>query len=332
VLFVCCERLPVNNNQDLNRGYHMNIKITTRCFICLHLLFPVLGFSQNLVWPLSGTTEPDLPMSSSFGPRLLASEDFRYDFHRGLDIPASIGTPIYAVEAGTVRLAGNYSFYPNGSPLVQIRHTKEDGSFYYTNYLHLNSWEVEENQEVLQGDFIGTVGASKSGFKHLHFEIRDGGLNQYHCVHPFGWLPYTDTIAHSVTIDDVNVLDPQHPVVSLTVTLPPHELDLNRVEVKVYEIVKRRRTLVDTQSFDMNEWNSQYTDASILDNPDMNGILVSPTHFNASKSEYSVSFQFHNLSGGKKIEVEASATDVHGNSVTEKWRSSSDSGTKPPRK
>jgi len=34
---------------------------------------------------------PDAPIRSAFGPRPLASEDERYDFHRGIDLAAPVG-------------------------------------------------------------------------------------------------------------------------------------------------------------------------------------------------------------------------------------------------
>ena len=41
----------------------------------------------------------DFPLHSTYGPRLLNG---KYDFHRGLDIATPIGTPVFAVVAGTV--------------------------------------------------------------------------------------------------------------------------------------------------------------------------------------------------------------------------------------
>lgn len=55
--------------------------------LLLFLLFLQFALCFNAIWPLSGNSTPDLPQSSPFGPRLKASEAFRYDFHRGLDLP-----------------------------------------------------------------------------------------------------------------------------------------------------------------------------------------------------------------------------------------------------
>ena len=42
----------------------------------------------------------------------------RYDFHRGVDIPIPIGTPLVAIDDGTVRIAGSHSAYGDG--VVQV--------------------------------------------------------------------------------------------------------------------------------------------------------------------------------------------------------------------
>lgn len=84
-------------------------------------LFAHISFTYNVLWPVSGSfSQPDLPQSSPFGPRLKASESFRYDWHRGVDIPTPIGTPLLcAMENCSVRISGVNENYED--PLVQLK-------------------------------------------------------------------------------------------------------------------------------------------------------------------------------------------------------------------
>ena len=43
---------------------------------------------------------------------------YRYDFHRGVDIPIPIGTPLVAIDDGIVRIAGSHETYSDG--VVQV--------------------------------------------------------------------------------------------------------------------------------------------------------------------------------------------------------------------
>jgi murein DD-endopeptidase MepM/ murein hydrolase activator NlpD len=45
------------------------------------------------IWPLSRSAMPD-EMNTSFAPRV---DSDRWDFHDGIDLPAAIGTPEYAM-------------------------------------------------------------------------------------------------------------------------------------------------------------------------------------------------------------------------------------------
>ena len=42
----------------------------------------------------------------------------RYDFHRGIDIPTALESPIYAIDDGKVLVAGRHRSYSD--PLVQV--------------------------------------------------------------------------------------------------------------------------------------------------------------------------------------------------------------------
>ena len=97
----------------------------------------------------------------------------------GIGIAADPGTGIKAVEAGKVRLVGQFGTY--GLTVVL-----EHGNGYYSVYSHLQSAAVKLGASVARGGPIGTVGGQNSDYgPHLHFEIR--GENQV-ALDPAEWL------------------------------------------------------------------------------------------------------------------------------------------------
>ncbi|MBD2060739.1 M23 family metallopeptidase [Funiculus sociatus GB2-A5] len=90
--------------------------------------------------------------------------------HKGIDIAAPIGTPIFAAASGVVVYAGwNSGGYGN---LIDIQHA--DGSV--TRYAHNNRLLVREGETVEQGQLISEMGSTgRSTGPHLHFEIRPQG-------------------------------------------------------------------------------------------------------------------------------------------------------------
>ena len=166
---------------------------------------PPSGWSEQLGCPAArwgSRSYSDYPLSSSFGPRRKASESYRYDFHRGVDIPTATGTPVFAITDGVVRIAGANASYTD--PLVQLRHYPPGTSSclpdgcYVSNYMHLSSWLVGVGQNVIKGQLIGYSGVGESGFAHLHFEVRNARAAdpysswQRDAVHPLRVLPYAD--------------------------------------------------------------------------------------------------------------------------------------------
>ncbi len=87
--------------------------------------------------------------------------------HEGVDMMSPGGTPLVAVESGSVqfkttRLGGN-SVWLNG----------DSGTRYF--YAHLSAWEGS-SRSVSQGEVIGYVGATgNTTANHLHFEVHPGG-------------------------------------------------------------------------------------------------------------------------------------------------------------
>lgn len=89
--------------------------------------------------------------------------------HRGVDITAPYGTPIYAADAGTV-IAAQWHNHPTMSwgYYVEIDH----GNGYKTLYAYMSSFVVQAGQTVEKGQLIGYVGATGAATgPHCHFEM-----------------------------------------------------------------------------------------------------------------------------------------------------------------
>ncbi len=113
--------------------------------------------AAGFIWPVNGT------VVSGFGIRWGR-------MHEGIDITASIGTPIWAAAAGTVIHAGWLGGYGN---LVVVDH----GDGLATAYAHASSILVSVGQSVAQGETIALVGSTgNSSGPHLHFEVRVNGV------------------------------------------------------------------------------------------------------------------------------------------------------------
>ncbi|KAB1443658.1 M23 family metallopeptidase [Pseudodesulfovibrio senegalensis] len=115
------------------------------------------------IWPTSGwVTSPFAWRTSPFtGKR---------EFHKGIDISAPRGTPIYAPARGMVQFAGH-----DGSYGLHIR-LKHNSSL-TTRYGHMNRLAVKVGQTVTRGELIGYVGnTGRSTGPHLHYEVRLNGV------------------------------------------------------------------------------------------------------------------------------------------------------------
>ena len=89
--------------------------------------------------------------------------------HKGIDLAAPTGTPIYATADGTISRAGPFSSYGN---YVSIEH----GGKIQTRYAHMSRVAVATGEKVKKGDIIGYVGSTgRSTGPHLHYEVRIDG-------------------------------------------------------------------------------------------------------------------------------------------------------------
>lgn len=96
----------------------------------------------------------------------------REDLHTGADLLAPIGTPIYAVAPGVVRVVAQPGELRGYGRVVVLDHGQGRG---FTLYAHLSAAHVTKGQPVAEGQQIALSGASgdRSEFEfapHLHFE------------------------------------------------------------------------------------------------------------------------------------------------------------------
>ena len=131
----------------------------------------VLEEYQKFIVPISG----EYTVTSSYGTRIdpITGEEKK---HTGIDISDGIHSEILAVadgevvETGTTNAWGNY---------VEIKH-EINGEILYSFYAHLSQVNVENGQQISQGNVIGLEGGNpaedpnsgNSTGRHLHFEIR----------------------------------------------------------------------------------------------------------------------------------------------------------------
>lgn len=106
--------------------------------------------------------------------------------HKGVDLAAPQGTPIYAAADGVVTIAAFHYSYGN---YVSIYHgSADDGSTYATLYAHMmQAPSVSSGQQVKKGDLIGYVGNTGYSFgNHLHLELRVNGGR----TNPLSYIPH----------------------------------------------------------------------------------------------------------------------------------------------
>lgn len=91
------------------------------------------------------------------------------EFHKGIDIVASPGTPVLAAADGLVTTAARMAGY---GKLVHLNH----GYGLATRYGHLSEIRVRPGQRVKKGDVVGFVGSTgRSSGPHLHYEVLRAG-------------------------------------------------------------------------------------------------------------------------------------------------------------
>jgi murein DD-endopeptidase MepM/ murein hydrolase activator NlpD len=274
----------------------------------------------DAAWPVSN---PDF--SSPFGSRLKASEDDRYDFHRGIDIPGTRGQAVTAIADGEVYRTyaedDPNSAYPGLGNAIVIRHEADatidfHGSHteYYSIYGHLETSafaygiSASPYPSVSKGALIGTIGDSGDADSvHVHYEIRVettcsretqiadptsscatafGSEPEDPHVNPFWFHDYHD--AGSMTVETATSGDD----LVVTVSSNPDELDFNSVRVEA----DGASALVD---FNLREG----IDPDNIDNATYQGVTIAPSAFSSSSLNYAIQFTFDGFADFDELEV-----------------------------
>ncbi|WP_230279854.1 M23 family metallopeptidase [Croceicoccus sp. Ery15] len=133
--------------------------------------------AQQVPEPVAGRQAVNIPsrmpladarLSSNFGMRTHPVTGRRAG-HKGIDLAAPSGTPIYATADGTIDMAQWFGGYGN---FIKIEH----GGDMETRYGHMSKLNVRAGQDVKKGDLIGFVGSTgRSTGPHLHYEVRIAG-------------------------------------------------------------------------------------------------------------------------------------------------------------
>lgn len=134
-------------------------------------------FSANT----AGLPKLDDPENS---PRFLCPVDYTYisrymdNSHRGDDLAADKGAPVYAVQDGVVTYADFH--YSYGYCVILDHGTGPDGNQWSTLYAHMDDYTVANGQVVKAGELIGHAGSTGNATgNHLHFEVfLNGGVTQ----------------------------------------------------------------------------------------------------------------------------------------------------------
>src|SRR3989338_5985180 len=140
-----------------------------------------------LAWPLAA---PKITQGFGRTDFALNTDVYGEKNHNGIDLKASIGTPILSAEDGVVKAAGNSDLIcPGGSygKWILIEHPNRLA----TLYAHLSHIRILTDSNVARGDIIGYSGdPGYTTGPHLHFTVYDARTVQIKPSRVCGLLPY----------------------------------------------------------------------------------------------------------------------------------------------
>jgi murein DD-endopeptidase MepM/ murein hydrolase activator NlpD len=116
-------------------------------------------------WDGNFAAPADAPTSDVYGSQRIFNGKAQRE-HQGLDFRVPTGTPVAAMNSGTVLLARFLYFEGN---CVVIDH----GQGLLTLYFHLSEFKVKEGEQVKRGQIVGLSGGTgRATGPHLHVAVR----------------------------------------------------------------------------------------------------------------------------------------------------------------
>jgi murein DD-endopeptidase MepM/ murein hydrolase activator NlpD len=124
---------------------------------------PLREWSGKFIPPANARTSDSFGTQRTFNGQVQST-------HQGLDFAVPLGTPVSAVNSGTVLIARPMFFEGN---CVMLDH----GQGLLTIYMHLSEFKVKEGEHVSRGQIIALSGGTgRATGPHLHLAVRWEGL------------------------------------------------------------------------------------------------------------------------------------------------------------
>ena len=300
----------------------------------------------QVVWPVVGTTLDHV--ESTFGPRIKLPAQ-QYDWHRGLDIDASLGTLVVAAMTGEL---WKIESFESGGVTIVLRHrfptpVSYQGKilyWYYTAYMHLNSisssllyaYSAGLHPTITAGTSIATVGQTGTTItNHLHFELRIGTwcslefqlLNPTSSCAGFGFDPHVHPLLLYAPLTS-------SPSLSL-LTIPTSAIDgrvrftvrdeqplLNRVTMTIVHRATGRIVATHTLDLNLRAGYNATTNAK-LDTINRTKPYILPLQFDMSKTAFATDLVIpkgfvSSYYGSSYLSI-ITVRDIWGNAVTQRW-------------
>jgi len=168
--------LVINKREGVRRLFDIPLKLGGNTSESIKTLITTLAVEGKLINAVS--TSKEILWTEKFqfpfqGP-FVVDDPFGYtriisNFtmpHKGADIDAPIGTPVYAMNTGIIVLAASLR---NSGDTIIVDH----GMGVQTVYMHLSEFKVINGQRVEKGEIIGLSGdTGYAGNPHLHLTAR----------------------------------------------------------------------------------------------------------------------------------------------------------------